>query len=302
MSDLVASLSRGDAELYVDPAGWSLTYPPVMRLERSEWTGRYALWQVTIASFPQRTAVGPSGSVDPPLDLHGQFPPGAVAFRMLLQEAPGRFFALEGVESRFPIALDTFAPAEHPDERAPPSVWRSIHANGQHYRASVWIAPDADERLRSQLAEVVGSLSFPSLSPGAVVGVGFTVLERQDRYPVGSFTSIRAERLPLSLVHAPGGFYALGWNWSGPPDSYRSSCDHLVDERRNEIFCASCDARWDRIGRVIQRPATAERDEPLHLSIANVAWDGHVLVQPNTYQTGSAPNARRFWPRWRDGE
>jgi hypothetical protein len=52
---------------------------------------------------------------------------------------------------------------------------------------------------------------------------------------------------------------------------------------------------------VITRPSTAQRDEPLHLSIAKVAWDGHVLVNPGTYQIGFAPNALRFWPGWIDG-
>jgi hypothetical protein len=95
---------------------------------------------------------------------------------------------------------------------------------------------------------VVGSLSFPALSPGTVVDVGFTVLEPEDRYPMSSFTLIRAGGLPLLIVHAPGGVYALGWNWSGPPGTYRSTCDHLLSERAREIYCTCCEARRDRIG------------------------------------------------------
>ena len=260
--------------------------------------------EVTIASFPLRTAVGPTGTIGPPVDQCGQFPSSAVAFRMLLYGGwPGHLSgALESAESRFPISLDTFAPTEHPDTNTPPSIERSVNANGEQYRAIAWIAPNAPEELQLQLHGLVGSLSFPDLSPYAVVGVGFTVLEREDLYPVGSFAPLRVDRVPLLLVHAPGGFYALGWNWSGPPDSYRSSCDHLVDEHRREIYCSSSEARWDRIGRVITRPATAQRDEPLHLSIAKVGWDGHLLVHPGTFQqTGSAPNARRFWPSWTQG-
>jgi hypothetical protein len=283
--------------------GWSIAYPRAMRLERSAWTGHLALSEVTVASFSMCTAVGPTGHLNPPLDVHGRFPPAAVALRLLLQEGwPGHMAAaLEHPESRFPIALDTFAPSQHPDKDAPRSIWRSVDANGQQYRAIAWIATDAPQMLRSQLAQVIGSLSFPPLSPGTVVGVGFTVLENEDRYPVGSFTPVLAGDMPLLLVHGPGGFYALGWNWSGPPDSYRSTCEHLLDEAKKEIYCATCEARWDRIGRVITRPATAGHDEPLHLSIAKVAWDGHVLVHPRTFQTGSAPNARRFWPEWSDG-
>ncbi|MGB0092441.1 MAG: hypothetical protein WBP81_07895 [Solirubrobacteraceae bacterium] len=274
-----------------------------MRLERSAWTGHLALCEVTVASFPMCPAVGPTGHLNPPLDVHGRFPPGAVAFRLLLQDGwPGHMSAaLEHPESRFPIALDTFVASEDRDKQAPPSIWRSVDANGQQYRAIAWLAADARQALRSQLGEVVGSLSFPRLRPGSVVGVGFTVLENEDRYPVGSFTPVRAGGMPLLLVHAPGGFYALGWKWSGSPESYRSTCEHCLDESRKEIFCKSCEARWDRIGRVITRPATAGHDEPLHLSIAKVAWDGHVLVHSGTFQIGSAPNARRFWPQWGDG-
>lgn len=295
-------MTPNSSEVYVDPTGWSLTYPETMHLERSTWAGRFALSETTVASFPQRTAVGPRGQVSPPLDVHGRFPPAAVAFRIVLEGgSPGHVSAaLDHAESHFPISLGTFAPSEYPDKDAPPSIWRSIDANGQNYRAIAWIAPDAAETLRLRLAKVVESLSFPPLSPGAVVGIGFTVVECADLYPVGSFTSIQAGGLPLLLVHAPGGFYALGWNWSGPPDAYRSGCDHRVDEHRSEIYCASCEARWDRIGRVITRPTSAQRDEPLHLSTAKIAWDGQVLIHPHTFQTGSAPNARRFWPEWRE--
>jgi hypothetical protein len=296
-------VNPADAETYVDPAGWSIMYPSAMQLEQSARAGRFALSEVTIASFSMRTAVGPTGHLNPPLDARGRFPSAAVAFRLLRQDWPGqKAAALEHPESRFPITLEMFAPSKHPDRDAPAAIWRSVDANGQHYRAIAWLAPDAPQTVRSQLAEVIGSLSFLSPRPGTVVGVGFTVLENNSHYPAGSFTSVRPNDAPMILVHAPGGFYALGWNWSGPPDSYRSTCDHLVDEARKEIYCTICQARWDRIGRMITRPATAQRDEPLHLSIAKIAWDGHVLVHPGTYQTGSAPNARRFWPRWIDSQ
>lgn len=299
-ADNVSSSSR---QRYVDSAGWSIAYPQSLQIERSVWTGRYALSQVTVASFAMRPAVGPTGNVAPPLDADGRFPDGSVAFRMLLQAGrPGQLsLTLDDAESRFPIALDSFEASEEQNETAPPSIWRSILANGNSWRARAWIAHDAPRTLRSQLADVVASLTFPALSPGAITGIGFMVLEDQDAYPIGSFTAVRAGGLPLLLVHAPGGFYALGWNWSGPPDTYRATCDHHVDTQRDEIYCAACEARWDRIGRVITRPTTAPHDEPLHLSTAKVASDGHVLVHPHTFQAGSAPNARRFWPGWDEG-
>jgi hypothetical protein len=273
-----------------------------MHIERSEWTGNRAFSQVTIASFAMRKAVGPTGNIDPPLDLQGRFPSGAVAFRMILRGgfSPGLSVALEHPESSFPIHLDAFVAPEYVDKDVPASIWRSIDASGQYYHAIAWIAPDAPESLRATLAQVLGSLSFAPLRPGTVVGAGSTVLEPEDRYPLGSFTPSRASGLPLCVVHAPGGFYALGWNWpGGPPGGYRSSCDPRVDQQRTQLYCADCDARWDRVGQVITKPPTAKHDDPLHLSIAKVAWDGHVMVQPNTYQISSPPTRRRFWPDWR---
>jgi hypothetical protein len=295
-------LSAAAAERHTDPAGWSLTYPREMHVEHSAWTGRYAFDQVTIASFVLRTAVGPTGHIDPPLDPGGAFPEASVAFRIIRGDGPGDRGALDDRESSFPIHLDTFVASEYPDKNAPLSVWRSIDANGRHFRAIAWIAPEAPGTLRATLAQVVGSLAFAPLRAGSVVGSGFAVLEPEDRYPVGSFASIEAGGLPFYLVHAPGGFYALGWNWSGPPGSYRSKCRPRVDGQRKELYCADCGARWDRVGRVITRPATAELDDPLHLSIAKVAWDGHVMLHPGTYQMAGPPIPQRLWPEWRSGD
>ena len=128
------------------------------------------------------------------------------------------------------------------------------------------------------------------------------VLEQEAGYPVGSFSSVRAAGLPFYLVHAPGGFYALSWNWSGPPAGYRSSCRPRVDEERMELYCTECKARRDRVGQVIIRPPGADRDDPLHLSRAKLAWDGHVLLHPGTNQMGLPPIPQRLWPGWRGGD
>ena len=117
-------MATADSEVYTDPEGWSIVVPRTMHLERSGWSGRMAVREVTVASFPMRTAVGPTGNIAPPFDLHGEFLPSAVAFRMLLYGGwPGHLSgALESAESRFPISLDTFAPTEHPDAGAPPRL------------------------------------------------------------------------------------------------------------------------------------------------------------------------------------
>lgn len=169
--------------MYTDPEGWSVDCPPGMHLEHSAWTGRHPLDQVTIASFALRTAVGPTGKLEPPLDPHGEFPDGAVAFRLSLSEGyPLESVSLDDPESRFPIQLATFVPAEYQDENAPPSVWRAIYANGRRYRALAWIALDASETMRAAVEQVVCSLSFAPLRPGTVLGSGFVVLEQEAGY------------------------------------------------------------------------------------------------------------------------
>ena len=87
-------------------------------------------------------------------------------------------------------------------------------------------------RLSRSSARCRSRHSVPELSSGS----GFVVLEQEAGYPVGSFSSVRAAGLPFYLVHAPGGFYALSWNWSGPPAGYRSSCRPRVDEERMELY------------------------------------------------------------------
>jgi hypothetical protein len=284
-------------ELYVDrDDGWSLAYPQWMKLDRSERQGRSTA--VTLASFD--IAQGSSGDERvPPLDRRGTFPGDGVAFRMFLQlMAPGP--DLEAPESCFPISMESFEAAPDLALGGPIPAARFVTANGRSYRALVWVGAGVAESHRRELGEVIGSLAFPHLHPGEDVGFSFVVLDPEDHYPRGSLTPIHAGERPLILVHAPGGFYALGWNSPGPPDRYRATCDHLVDEARKEIYCSTCEARWDRIGRVITKPATAPHDEPLHLSIAKVGWDGHVLVHPQTYQIAFAPNARHLWPGWSD--
>jgi hypothetical protein len=293
------ALNATGTEVYTDSAGWSLVYPRAMQLAQSSWAGSHPGSEVTIASFAQPAGAGPSDPDAVPVNSHGDFPPGAVAFRVI---TPERGSPSDRLEATFPVRLGTFAPADHPGRSAPSTLQRPIEANGQCFHAIAWIAADAPAPLRAALEQIISSLSFEPLHPGDELPSGFTVLEPAGRYPVGAFTAVRARGLPFYLVHSPGGFYGLGWNWPGSPEGYRSSCRHLVDDRRKEIYCPDCEGRWDRVGQVIIRPASVDRDDPLHLSDAKVAWDGHVILHPGTYQIALPPVPQRFWPEYRSGD
>jgi hypothetical protein len=52
-------------------------------------------------------------------------------------------------------------------------------------------------------------------------------------------------------VHAPGGFYAIGWKWQSLAGGYKSRCHMRLDRARKEFSCTNMRARWDRVGRVL---------------------------------------------------
>ncbi|HEX6702317.1 MAG TPA: hypothetical protein VF101_16440 [Gaiellaceae bacterium] len=281
-----------DATRYVDPAGWSLTYPRTLHLERSAARLRIDVSEVTIASFAPRRAVrtGSTSSgawlrLDPPRDRDGAFPSDGVAFRIVSQEG-GPAPDVERPETPFPLRLSDF-----PNARPQP-----VTADGRNYLAYVWIGSRAPAELRARLAGVVSSLAFPRLRPGETVGYGFTVLERVQRYPVGSFTRVSVQRQPFYLVRAPGGLYGIGWRWQSITGGYKSRCDLRLDRRRREFFCTNLRARWDRVGRVLVRPRGAARGDPLNVAVAKVSWDGHVLLYPGSARFADARFARRLWP------
>jgi hypothetical protein len=262
---------------------------------------------LTVASFEPRTAVvsGRSGDtafirVDPPLDAQGAFPSDGVAFRILRREG-GPAPNLELPETRFPLRLASFEPSQAYPGTKPVPVERTVVANGRSYLALAWIGERAPAELRRALERVVSSLSFPRLRPGTLVGDGFSVLRLETRYPLGSFTRVRAQGQPFYLVQAPGGFYGVGWRRQTLAGGYKARCQLELDRRRREFFCTNQRARWDRVGRVLVRPRGASRGDPLNLAVAKVAWDGHVLLHAGTARFADRRLARELWPRWGQG-
>ncbi len=300
-----ARSSDAQVQRYRDPGGWSLTYPESMFLERSSARLRVTISEVTVASFAPQPAVvsGRTGEtawirVDPPLDAQGTFPADGVAFRIVRREG-GPLPILDAPETRFPLRLATFEPSSWYSGTEPRPVEQTVVAAGRTYTAQAWIGQQAPSELRSALERVVSSLSFPRLRPGTRVGDGFTVLQHERRYPPGSFTRVRAQGEAFYLVHAPGGFYAIGWRQQTLAGGYKSRCRLRLDRPRREFFCANMRARWDRVGRVLVTSPGAQRGDPLNLALAKVAWDGHVLLHAGTARFADRRLARALWPGWR---
>ena len=262
--------------------------------------------EMTIATFRQRQAVHrgstpTSGSlrVDPPADKNGHFPADGVAFRMsVISGGPAPDVSVP--ETRFPLRLADFQPSDMYASGSPRPVQEQVVADGRNYLALAWIGPQASRSARRELQQIVASLAFPRLNPGSQVGNGFTVLPRASHYPVGSFTRVTAQHQPFYLVHAPGGFYALGWKWQSVGNGYKSDCQLRLDRRRREFFCTNLHARWDRIGRVITRPTTASFNDPLNATVAKPSWDGHILLFPGEASFLDAAIGHHLWPGWHE--
>lgn len=219
----------------------------------------------------------------------------------------------------------------------PPERSRPIQADGQQYTGELFVGRSATPHERSEIDAVVRSLTFPRLHPGESAGDEH-VLQLARDYPVGSFTLIhaagevcngpvstcRSGQAPFYLVHAPGrldqpeliqpcpavaggctaagAFYAIGWKWQEQEGGYRSSCNLRLDKVHDEFYCTNSTARWDRVGRVIRRPAGARFNDPLQFAFAKVTWDGHVAFFPGIDENPPQDWARGIlWPgvRWR---
>jgi hypothetical protein len=233
--------------------------------------------------------------VDPPRDPGGAFPSDGVAVRIVRAEGgPGPNVELP--ESRFPILLSSFGRSSEYASSPPRPLGRTVVADGRNYTVQAWIGSKATAARRAELGRVVASLSFPRLRIGETVGYGFRVFADARRYPVRSFTRVRVHGQPFYLVHAPGGFYAIGWTWQSLAGGYKSRCNLRFDAARKQFFCTNMGARWDRVGRVLVKPAVAARGDPLNVTVAKVAWDGHVLLFPGVARFADARYAHELWP------
>ena len=225
---------------YTDPAGWSVWHPG-LTVEHSGADMRASVSEVTFASFPQRPAVhvfhtANSGGfrVDPPFDrTTDRFPADGIALR-IMRESGGPPRDLETPETSLPIRLADFTAADFTSARAPRARELTVTADGNSYLVLAWVGPNAPAAA-PRLLDVIGSLSFPPLRPGTTVGGGFQVFQPVDRFPAGMFLRVLVAGQPFWLVHAPGGFYTVGWQTQTITGGYKSRCDLRLDSSRHEF-------------------------------------------------------------------
>lgn len=279
------------------PGGSSFSYPASLHLERSHSASfiMISVSEATVASFPLRSPIVEHHSsrsstmrVEPARDPAGRFPPDGIAFRVLLQQG-GPPVLDSKPETRFPLRLSSFR------RMGTNAYGRSVEADGIGLSLEVWIGPRASTTARAELASMVSSLAVPRLHPGETAG-SFAVLRPARSYPVGSFTRLRVQGQPFYLVHAPGGFYGIGWTWESLAGGYKSRCELRLDEATKQFYCSNMRARWDRVGRPLERPPGAGRADPLNVAVATISWDSHVLLASGTAGFADRAEAHRFWP------
>ena len=316
---------------YTDAQGWSLTYPSSFRLIKQTPAGQFELKHVTLTSFSAPRKLVPGNTQTNlfrqpytlPLDATGRFPADGVA--LILQPSSA---SVLGPDSAFPVALSEFgrphierffSSADSRRAAIPPARTREIVAYSQEITAVALIGAKASPTLRTELTKVIASLSFPRLSPGEQVGIG-EVLGPASRYPVGSFTFVHVRSAnnhsePTYLVHAPGrlgyghqcqtyspcipagAFYGIGSVYN-TRNTRAPRCQLRLDRQHDEFYCSNLGVRWDRIGRVISRPANESYIGSIEGLYAKIAWDGQIMIIPGFGPQQSRAAVQKLWPNW----
>jgi hypothetical protein len=76
-------------------------------------------------------------------------------------------------------------------------------------------------------------------------------------------------------------------------------CDLRFDRQDDSFYCTNLAVRWDRVGRVISRPADESYIGSNEGLYAKVAWDGQILMLPGWGPEISKAAVHRLWPAWK---
>jgi hypothetical protein len=271
--------------------GWTVDVRSGFRVSRfHRFIGMALIRGSVLANFPLE---------DKPLAALGQMPRDGAA---LLISHNARFPAGRG-----PFGQDTTFPLRLADLPLTPLqaalvARANVTANGLAFTVRAFIGDGTSRDDRRALARMVQSLRFARLRPGTISDSAFYVLGPTRKFQARTVTFFSREKQPPSdilwredffLVHAPRGFYAVGFKANyvgGFPD-----CDLAFNAARFQFTCPN-GARWDRIGRVLAPPRGRNyRSTPLAIYSTRTTHDGKVIVSTNAYTHGSRQLAHRFW-------
>ncbi|GIU98552.1 MAG: hypothetical protein KatS3mg014_0168 [Actinomycetota bacterium] len=262
---------------YTDPLGWSAEVPPGWHVLRfGGFNGRQQITGAAIGSVPLDAT--PDGTypdlADLPLD----------AAVVIVSHAEGGPVpnALED-DSTFPLRWEDLQVIPGVDVRV-----LSFRAAGADLHLEVRIPSGASGETRDAARRIVGSIEPLPLHEGELLPSGYLVVRADRVAPIGSGAVLETARGPFLLVHAPGGYYALGL----PADAAGSF--QWDEEAREVVWTQDGEvvARYEREGRPVSAPPGADL-APLEIHPVVRAFDGeHLLLHPDvTY----GPLPERMW-------
>ena len=288
-------------ERYTDSAGWSLSYPRTMQLERSSsGFGLASFSEVTIASFSNSAPCIPATPMTADMSASIRHLTAMAGSRQMGSRSECCWSKADFDEHhyRYPAPAQTLELRSAADHRFPKVDYRkdgvpaarslTIQADGQQITASVLIGHDASSQLRASITKVIASVAFPRPHAGTEAG-GLTVLGPAKHYPVGSFTLIHARSAicseganrchtgtaPFYLVHAPGRLHQpdliqpcpTAGSCTAPGAFYAIG---WKDESILGSYTARCDLQLDR------------HDDQFYCTNMDARWDrvGRVITRP----------------------
>jgi hypothetical protein len=263
---------------YTDPLGWSAEVPPGWHLLTfGGFDGRRRIAGAAISSVPLRPT--PDGAYP---DL-GELPPDAAALIVSHAEG-GPYPDLDQDDTPFPLRWgDLHVLPGIVDARV-----LNFRAAGMEFRLEVRLRSEASRDVEETARAVVASIEPPPLREGELLPSGYLVVRADLVEAVGSGAVVETSRGPFLLVHAPGGYYALGLPAEAAGSfAWDAEAREVVWTRDGEVF-----ARYDREGRPVLQPQGPDL-APLEIHPVVRAYDGeHLLLHPAaTY----GPLPARMW-------
>lgn len=261
---------------YSDPLGWSAEVPPGWQVTTfGGFDGRRVISGAAISTAPLRP------TEDGTFVRLGDLEPAKAAVVVFHAEG-GPFPDLLEDDSTFPLRWEDLVASKTLGTEL------DFRARGLDFVLGVTVGPEAPSEVETAARRVVASIAPLPLHEGELLASGYLVVRADLVGAVGSAVVVETVRGPFLLIHAPGGFYALGL----PRDAagtfaWDEEAREVVWGKDGEVW-----ARFDREGRVVLAPPAADV-VPLEPHPVVRAFDGaHLLLHPGA-AFGALP--RNMW-------
>lgn len=266
-----------EGRLHESPLGWIAEVPAGWHVLDFSGFGRVSVQGTSFSNVP----LGPTEDGMHP-DLSELFPDGAALIVSHREGGPAPDYLSD--DSTFPLRWEDFRAI--PGGLVVGSV-QSFRANGSEFTVELAVRADAPESLMQDIRAIFDSIRPIPLTAGETLANGYVVLDAATIPKVGSGSVVEVAGMSFMLIHAPGGYYALGL-----PDDVPASFEFYFDAHEQQVIWTQegeLFARYSWDGTVVEGPPGARLAAlPIHPVVR--AWDGqHLLLHPGT-QYGPLPS------------